>query len=183
METTEDLRWFFIAIIMRVKQHESASDCRNDVMLRDSLLRIKAAETDGLFFILEDYVEQTLREADTYRDSHLELARVLEVYVQFEYCLQIFGQLPHLRQLFKKARLNRWLEMRSYGERFRPHVSRYFELLDRATLKGDELSEDDIDRCEYLSFVFGVPLTIKLQMYKTFFEDTEPKHAVSEYEK
>ncbi len=183
MDTTEDIRWLFIAIVMRAKQLESEGDCKSDIMLRDTLLRIKARESDGLYFVLEDYVERVLYEADTHRESHQELARVLQGYVQFEYTLQLFGRLPRLRQLFKKARLNRWLQMKSHVEEVRHHVSRYFELLDQATRAGENLSAEDIERCEHLALIFRVPLTLKLIQYKEFLAESESQLSVSEYKK
>lgn len=183
MDTTEDVRWLFIAIVMRAKQLESEIDCRSDIMLRDTLLRIKARESDGLYFVLEDYVGQVLYEADTHRESHQELSRVLKEYAEFEYILQLFGRQSHLRQLFKGARLNRWLKMKSQAEEVRRHVSHYFELLDQATRAGENLSAEDIERCEHLALIFRVPLTLKLIQYKEFLAESESQLSISEYEK
>jgi hypothetical protein len=188
METTEDLRRFFMETVIRGIASELSEGDDPKIKVRDALLRIKDVETRGLLFSFESYRANMLREAEINENECQPLGLVLEEYVQFQYCLLLLRGSSKLRVLFKKNQLQHWLGIKSDIRPFQYHVLHYFQLMEEWIGDDNSITQEDINRLQTLSNIFDVRLTFKLRSLIAFFDwipQTVPawEDGVSEYER
>lgn len=158
MRNTIDLRKAFIAIVAQESLRQ-VTDRARDWKVSDSLMRMTAAQEQGLFFCQASYENRVLGEANINWDDCSVLGSLLEEYAEFLKARLVFTMMPALQKKFHSAGLIRWLVMNIDPRHGGPYALRYFELLEQELRETSRFMQpQEFYRIQMLSQAFGISL-------------------------
>ena len=168
---TEDLQGYFMSVVntYTISRFEVSDQAGRQV--RDSLLRMRDMERQGISFRYQGYLDVVLDRANSVVDSCDELGRILHTHARFECCLMTLGELPDLCELFRSKGLAHWLDLKSDIAPFQPFVLRYFDLMADRIEECAVFTSETIGQLHYLAEIFEVSLSLPLVAALSFFSD------------